>query len=383
LTALCAIVLSLMALFVATRVAGRLGRASQRSAAVLARGTPLKMGPLVAHLLPLSTEDVTWIHRQIQPPDDIHELNPSYCLHILRAHGLNAHFTSRTIPTSAALLQPLLDSEVGERVFGHASLVHLPTGVRYPTGGAEPVPRWREHHRDQNLAALAELGLPLSISLDVENKAFLLRDVLKDSIANFHLQQKELEWTGLAYALYLPPLTGWANKYGERYTFDDLVGELLARRLSGASCGGAHLLYTLTMIWRADQETELLSESVRRLVRERLERYTQLVVSAQHPEGWWSADWFSGSEFEVRSDEPSPPPTTPQQRLIITGHLAEWMLYNPINFRERDELLVGASRWLLAYLKDLGRPPVSVQVCPCTHAICVLRQLAFEDISHS
>src|SRR5207302_3298465 len=121
-------------------------------------------------------------------------------------------------------------------------LVGPALGWRSPTGGAEGTARdpSMELHRDQTLAAFAELGLPLSFTLQGDGGTGTLRDVLDDSLANFHLGQKELAWTALAYALYLPPVKSWINRYGERFGFDQLVSEMLDRPLDAESCGGTH-----------------------------------------------------------------------------------------------------------------------------------------------
>ena len=205
-----------------------------------------------------------------------------------------------------------------------------------------------------------------------------MRAVLRDSVADFHLQPKELEWTGLAFALYLPPQAGWVNRYGERYTFDDLATELLSRRFMSASCGGAHLLYTLTMIARADEMAPVLSTEGRGRVRERLQRCSRLAVAVQKSDGSWPGDWFLGTELSDGYDGESPPGTLDHRRLV-TGHMAEWMIHLPKELQVPETTLERAGRWLLADLKRLSAEEKAAQLCPCTHAVCVLRKLSFRE----
>lgn len=276
------------------------------------------------------------------------------------------------------MLKPLIHSEEGGRVFGKAALVKVPTGARYLTRTPPDEPRWREYHRDQNLASFGELGLPLSTSLMIEGKQVPLRLLLQDSIANFHLQQRELEWTGIAYALYLPPVAGWTNRFGEEYTFDDLAMNLLDRPLTGASCGGMHVLYTLMVISRADAESPVLSQAVRSKVEGRLQSCAKLAVDRQKSDGSWAGDWLLDTELSRDYTGPSPP-ATPDHQLLITGHTAEWLLYLPRDFRVPDETLKRAGHWLLSRLKKLDAKAKKAQLCPCTHAVCVLQNLSFPE----
>src|SRR6185437_11410072 len=139
------------------------------------------------------------------------------------------------------------------------------TGVRFPTVPADHrlATAGDESHRDQGLACLAQLGLPLSHPLQVDGLPYALKDVLQDSLANFDMHQKELEWTGMAYALYLPPLRQWRNRFGQSFSFDDLTEELLGRSLLHSPCGGSHRLILLTTLHRLDKQHPILSAKVR------------------------------------------------------------------------------------------------------------------------
>ncbi len=337
------------------------------------RDHPLRIRPLEKPLFDLSPDDHAWVRQQIQPRDDS-KLSLSYFLHILRAHGLDARFESARFPSGSSLLAPLLDAQAAREVFGEAALVSVRAGARFQSRLPMNTPGWREFHRDQNLSAFAELGLPRSTKLTIDNKAFSIADVLRDSVSNFHLKQEEIEWTALAYALYLPPVAAWANRYGEQYSFDDLAHELLNRPMVGSACGGTHLLYSLTMIARADQIIPILSADVRNSVRQRLRVCVRLAVVSQKHDGSWPGDWFLDSDFSNRYRGPSPV-STPQHQLAVTGHLAEWMLYLPADLLAPDTTLEQACSWLFTHLKQLQHDDRESQFCPCTHAICVLRRL--------
>jgi len=256
--------------------------------------------------------------------------------------------------------------------------VQTPFGWRFPTGGYEGVRRdlSLELHRDQTLAALAELGLPLSHPLHGMSGSGTVRDVLADSLANFHLDQEELAWTALAYSLYLRPTRSWTNRYDEAFCFDDLASTVLDRPLDAESCGGTHLLYSLTVLARVDQQTPVLSAAVRERLWKYLQRAVDAAVGTQQPDGSWHSGW----------NYTSLPKGAPQgwsykdggtERIAATGHIAEWMLYLPEALQVRPHTLKQAGCWLK---KELSETPLELKeerYCPDSHAACVLRQIAF------
>jgi hypothetical protein len=355
-----------------------------RPAAEAARGEPLPIRPLVRALLPLPAARMHWLREQVRPPV-MSRLNSSYCLHLLRVHGRPSASAPGPSAAETDPLRLLTVAEAGRAYFGHTALVRTRSGVCFPTGTVEAARKdgSLEVHRDHTLAAFAELGLPLAMPLVVDGAPAALRDVLRDSIANFHLDQKELAWTALAYALYLPPVRSWTNQFGEEYTFDDLAGALLGSSLQEASCGGVHVLYTLTILLRADALAPIFSEAVRARLRAYLADGVAVATKAQGEDGSWPPTWNTPLLPKAAREGLSPEDTA-ATRLIMTGHLAEWMLYLPDGLRPTDEVLRRAAVWLLAALSAASPAERERDFCPCSHACCVLRQLCFipEEVPH-
>jgi hypothetical protein len=337
---------------------------------------PLSIPPQTPAFLPVSARKWQWIHEQLQPPRRV-EATSSYCLHVLRVHGPDASFPGKELDSGAAILHVLTDDTVGQRVFGRPALVRTPHGVRFPTGQGRALATDRsvESHRDHTLAAFAELGLPLTYPVRVGDESLSLADALRDSIANFHLQQQELAWTALAYALYLPPAKEWTNRFGETFSFDSLVNALLDSPLEGASCGGTHLLYTLTILLRADQGTPILTMAVRRRLTDRLALAVHVAQRTQMPEGWWAPAWNSDLLPGGHPREWTPA-ASEESRLLMTGHLAEWLLYLPGELQPSPGTLRRAGQWLLTRLEGETPAGKTRQFCPCAHAACALRHLA-------
>ena len=200
--------------------------------------------------------------------------------------------------------------------------------------------------------------------------------MLADSLANFHLSQQEIAWTLIAYSLYLPPIASWTNRYGEKFSFDDLVTKVLVRSLDAESCGGTHLLYSLTVLARADEQRPVLSDSTRRELEDYLRRAVNVVVATQQDNGSWHSAWnytlLPGGEprrWSTRDDDAS--------RLVMTGHITEWLLYLPEELQVEGSVVKRAGIWLKDQLLKASLATKEEQFCPYTHATCVLRQISF------
>jgi hypothetical protein len=316
---------------------------------------------------------------KVVPPAD--QFIPSDILHLVRLHGLD-----RPIPQAGMLLPgavtgrdllPLLsDDALSARAFGGPVLVRTRQGVRYPTATSLPnerYPRARETHRDQVLAGFAEAGIPLDYPLQVKGEDCRLGDVLRNSVADFRLDQRELEWTTIAYAAYLLPCASWRNRFGQAFTFDDLAGELIRRGLSGASCYGIHRLYALLFLARVDLEIQpILGGRARGQVVETVNSYVKTALENQWPDGSWPGNWHP----DVRVSEPgvwSPDYASDKERLLATGHLAELMLYLPGPWKVSEEVILKSAAWLRGRLEIIPDDVIRRSVCPHTHAACVIK----------
>jgi hypothetical protein len=223
---------------------------------------------------------------------------------------------------------------------------------------------------------LGELGVSLDHPVSNGNRSGTLRDVLKDSIANFHLNQKELPWTVLAYAIYLAPQKSWTNRFGETFNFDDVVRALIACRLDEQSCGGIHLLYSMTILGRVDAQQSILSQEARIELWTHIARAAQIAVKRQQPDGSWHPGW----NYELLPDDRPRGRSysdDKQNRLIMTGHLAEWMLYLPEEHSVPEVVLVQASRWLKSEIMSSDLAFREKLFCPTTHGVAFLRHVIF------
>jgi len=267
----------------------------------------------------------------------------------------------------------LTDQKLSETFFGEPIFDQTRSGVRYRDLDTQKM-HSGENHRDICLATFAELGLPLTTPMTAPDGAFSLRELLRDSVENFDIKQEELPWAAVAYALYLRPQRGWTNRYGESFTFDDLANALMRVPLRRASCGGTHLLYALTVVWRVDSSTACLSESVREALADSLRQRVQAAVESLHKTGYWTLDWHATAEKESEATR-VPPEDTPGSRLLATGHLLEWLELLPVELQPSADVYRRAARWLCAMVGEGFRVADPDRFCPPVHAVCAVRRL--------
>jgi hypothetical protein len=312
------------------RTADRWGNAEY--AADGARTDPWSIRPARLQLIKATASEIETLNHQIQSPNRTTS-SSSYLLHVLRVNGKSGRVEGGEPASSEGILSLFTEERAGEAYFGRSPLVRSASGIRYPTmDRAATADRSLEQHRDHTLAAFGELGLPLSYPLKVGGRPASLRDVLRDSIANFHLGQEEIAWTAMAYALYLPPIRAWVNRYGERFTFDDLAVELQHRPMDKESCGGTHLLYSLTLLARVDAKATVLSGTARGRVIAHLMQCVDVLERTQQPDGSWPA-WWNHELLPGGHPAGLSLADNAVNRLLMTGHLAEWLLYLPEQIR--------------------------------------------------
>lgn len=330
---------------------------------------PRRVGPLAPVLFDKDSDEAVCVQRLLRSPQP-GPRNLPYCCHLLRLYGWGSmpgpHFTS-----GREVLAVLTDLESSKRYFSEPAFFQTRSGIRYRTLEVASA-NGAENHRDICLATFAEAGLTLSTEFTTLKETFHLRDLLRDSVQNFHLQQKELPWTAIAYALYPSVGPRWTNRFGESFGWDDLTEALLAAPLERGSCGGTHLLYALTIIRRVDETDRLLSAPVRTKLDERLKALIASACARQAADGHWSTDWWAdvGNKPADRNRQAKESPVT---RLLITGHLAECLTLMPPDFQPSTVVYRRAAHWLYRFL--VADRIDGEFFCPRTHAVCALRHL--------
>lgn len=339
--------------------------------------TPFALAATTRSLLPVPTEEMEALQRYFQPRlgSTLTEgllAHHSLSIHVLRVAGRDAQFADEQLPDTRSVIRTFLDSDFGKAIYGESPLCQSRYGIRLMSqsivdrlnGSA------REAHDHQTLAALAELGTPLSEPINLTGGDHTLQEVLTDAVASFYLQKAELPWTAVAFASYLPPARAWTNKFGQTFTFDDVVIELLDGGFSNASCGGVHVLYALVFLYRSDSHFRLLTESTRQRLADSIHSIMVQIARNQNADGSWSMSWHSPrSAASTLADDSD-------SRFLVTGHLGELLLFVPNSDWVEDEVLKKAGEWILPELRSRIRADFRERVCPLTHAFCFVRGIA-------
>jgi hypothetical protein len=286
--------------------------------------------------------------------------------HVLIFYGRNPDPIPGLLPRDE-IIKTITDESAAVIAFGGNPFVRTRHGLRYRSvrDALESAP-YGESHRDQCLATFSQVGLPLSTPIHLKDEILCIGDLLKESIANFRLDQAELEWTLLAYCNYLPPEHKWENRFGEKYSFDDIVELMLKWTLRSRSCAGTHVFHVLVKLDNADRRRAILSRSTRGKLQSYLRRTISTLRTTQKNGGYWEVDWEDGGI--------SPENSTLESRLLITGHILEALSDAATEYKTlgRSELL--AKQWLREILVGRSLLESSAIVCPLTHALKALRQ---------
>jgi hypothetical protein len=298
--------------------------------------------------------------------------NITSLIHVLRLLAVAEQ--DQPIPTPFGsrddILATFTSDKQGEKVLGASVVVLNRFGISLEGATGKAVrSNSDELHRDQSLAVLAEAGITLDHPILIAQRKYTVRDALACTIANFDINAHELCWTAVALSAYLPPSRTWRNKFGEEFSFDDVAQRLLSTPFHSVSCGGTHLLNALSVILYSDEQHTLLSEGMRRKVRVFLFNAKDRLIASQHSDGYWSLAWYTDRRVShVRARHWSPNLDDVRSQLLVTGHLAEWMLSLPEEFDVPNETLHAAGRWLLHELSSKSTEEVAMNLCPCVHA---------------
>jgi hypothetical protein len=272
---------------------------------------------------------------------------------------------------NTTILDVLCNSDLAEKLFGKPTVIKTANGIRFPTQMnsvslfGSP---FAESHRDQVLATFAVMNIPLDQPIFLDRTKHRLYDVLQDSIANFHLDQFEIDWTIIALAIFLPTeKENWNNKFKERFTFDDCAKELMRRGLAGTCCGGCHRLHAIRKLLL--YKSIVLSADIRGALIEHERDLVKRIVASQNVDGSWDPAWFvdelDDGNLNLEGENDS---------ILITGHILEWLFELPPEIQPHDECFQRAFDFLSFRLRNTSNTDFESNFCPYTHVLLSLRK---------
>lgn len=329
------------------------------------RDEPLVIAPKHHEPLVASDEELLAILKRVVPAAE--PVNTNNFVHALRLWGPQAKFENPALPSSELLREYFLDDHVFRRMAGPAMrpiFARTPDGLlraRFYDDG--PIQRTTSsYHTDDLLATLAESGTPLSDPLIMRDETATVRELAASAMLDFHLARHEFEWSIISYARYVFPQKRWQNKFGETITVDQLVDLLVDSPCGVGPCNGLHRLEALVVLYRADEQSPVLSSSTRRKMTQHMQRVSQMLVASQTDAGYWTRQWPRGEQG--RNDQGA----SVYDHLLVTGHQLEWLALAPEEVLPPRENIVRAARWTVKTILEISDEELQQHYGPFSHA---------------
>jgi hypothetical protein len=309
----------------------------------LPRTTPLKIAPLYDDPEVVSDDELAAVLARLRPVFPRERLRPNFVEHALRTWGIAARFGDPRAMSGEELKDFLVDhgrylASWGDHV--EPLLQEGRDGVAVRWGKEEGA----SVHHDHWLASLTEAGVSLGEPVFTAGKPRprTIGDVLEQALADFRVDESEVEWSVLAFGLWLPPQNAWYARSGRRVSFDLLAERLMRGHQRFGVCSGTHRVYSLTVLVRLDDEFSILSPERRAEVMDHLRAVRDLIAACQFPDGHWPSNWAAGSAAVER-----PIDDDLSKRVIATGHHLEWLAIAPRELHPPREQILKAADWAI------------------------------------
>ncbi len=309
------------------------------------RELPLVVEPL--HDAPdvVSDQELAAVLYQLRPTFPAEKRKPNFIEHALRCWSVRAKFEDPAAMSGQEMLDFLVNhgsyrkSWGEEKADGSPLLQSRDHGIAIRTGSD---PSESVHH-DHWLASLTEAGVRLDEPVFAPGRRnATIEDVLQEALRDFRLDEREVEWSVMAFGLWISPERSWKTTDGREVSFDLLARRLIRGDRKWGVCSGTHRVYSLAVLMRLDDEFHILSADVRKDVEGHLRLIRDLITASQLEDGHWPTNWMDGKgALEKPADDPN------YRKVIATGHHLEWLAIVPEEFHVPREQIRRAARWII------------------------------------
>lgn len=317
---------------------------------------PVRIEPLYDDPEVVSDAELAAVLTKVLPRFGRNQLRPNYVEHALRIWGDQIEFQNPALISGPQLREFLTDSARYVESWGAAAeplLTQQDDGVAVRWGSD----RSASVHHDHLLASLTEAGLALETPVYTPRQAMQFRDVLNQALRDFHVDERETEWSVMAFGLWLAPqrVSAWHNGQGRRISFDLLAERLLRNHKKHGVCLGTHRVYSLMVLLRLNEQNagQLLQADTVSRIRQYLTDVRDLLCDAQAADGSWAPNWTDGAAAVARTD----PAEKKKSRVISTGHHLEWLAIAPLELHPDREQVRRAADWAI---RDILETPQAV-----------------------
>ncbi len=308
-----------------------------------------RMTPLYDEPEVVSDADLAVVLERVRPRFDRTFLRPNHVEHALRTWGVDATFEDPACLSGEEMTEVLTNH--GQFMLSWATAKQPPRPLLIDEPGGVAI-RWSKRgdtsvHHDHWLASLTEAGVRLDRPVFTPAREQTIEDVLQLALRDFRLDEREVEWSAMAFGLWLPPETkSWRTADGRRMSFDLIARRLMRGHQKYGTCVGTHRVYSLMLLWNLDQQYDVLAERTAADVYAHLEFVRDVITASQHEEGYWHADWMDGA---IALEHPSAEPE--HRKIIATGHHLEWLAYAPKELHPPREQILKAAKWIVESIR--------------------------------
>lgn len=317
------------------------------------RDLPLRVAALYDDPELIADFELAAVLGQVIPRFPPEQLKPNFVEHALRIWGVDATFDDPTALSGAQLRDVLIDN--GRYLASWGTKVE-PLLVESADGIGV---RWCKEdgasvHHDHWLACLTEAGVPLHEAIYTPAKhTRTLNDALQQALRDFRVDEREVEWSAMAFGLWLPPVKSWQTLDGRIVSFDTIARRLIRGEKRLGVCAGTHRVYSLALLLRLNEQFQILSPEMRDQVFAHLSSVRQLLIDSQFEDGHWPSNWERGAAAVSKPiDDPL------YRKVIATGHHLEWLAIAPEELHPPREQIRKAARW--AFETTVSRTPEQI-----------------------
>ena len=335
---------------------------SQSPVVAIPREKPLSVGPLYDDPEVVSDEELAGVLDRVVPRFQPKHLKPNFVEHALRTWGVDAVFRDPAAMSGKEMRDFLTDHGRFVAAWGKEAaplLIDQPDGVSI---------RWDDQpgasvHHDHWLASLTEAGANLHDRVYTPARGNMtINDVLQQSLRDFRLDEREVEWSAMAFGFWLCPASTWHTADGREMSFDRIARRLMRGHGRFGVCSGTHRVYSLAVLLRLDDEYHILSEPMRSEVFAYLGRVRDLMVESQSEDGFWPSNWSDGAAALAKPiDEPD------YKRVIATGHHLEWLAIAPRELHPPRERILKAADWIIKTTMETPEDVIASQYTFFSH----------------
>jgi hypothetical protein len=301
----------------------------------------------------VSDEELASVLKKIVPRFSRSHLRPNLVEHALRTWGSKIEFKNPDAISGPQMADFLTDNAKYLESWGDNNpplLEPINDGIHVRWGGDLS----SSVHHDHTLAALTEAGLPMDAPVFTSARAMQVRNVVAEALRDFHLDERETEWSAMSFTLWMAPqkTTAWYNGEGRRITFDMVAERLMRNHKRDGVCLGTHRAYSLMLLIRLNEQYggDLITAETTSQIMKYLETTRDMIIASQSADGSWPANWTDGADAEAKGD----PKEKISKRVIATGHHLEWLSIAPQELHPPREQILKAADWMV---KNVAETP--------------------------